>query len=135
VRAGAALALLLLAGCGLEGSPIMEPGRDCLECHGGGEAKRWTLAGTVYPATDSAAGAGILGATVRVHDAGGRSFGLRTNLAGNFYTAEKVTFPLQVCVEHGGASTCMEAATTSGACNGCHTVPGRSDAAGRIAAP
>ena len=135
MRAGAALALLLLAGCGLEGSPIIEPGRDCLHCHGGGEAMRWTVAGTAYPAADSAAGAGVLGATVRVRDATGWSFGLRTNAAGNFYSAEKVAFPIQVCVDHRGASSCMSDAVTYGGCNSCHAARGSGGEAGRITVP
>jgi hypothetical protein len=113
----------------------MEPGRDCLRCHGGGEATRWTVAGTVYPAADSAAGAGILGATVRVRDATGWSFGLRTNAAGNFYSAEKVAFPIQVCVDYRGASSCMSDGVASGGCNSCHAAPGAGGEAGRITVP
>lgn len=135
MRAGAALLAALLAGCGLEGSPVMEPGRDCLTCHGGGDAPRWTLAGTVYPTAGAAAGDGVLGATVRVTDANGWTFGLRTNAAGNFYTAERAVFPLRVCVEYRGASSCMSDPVASGACNACHQVPASGDADGRITVP
>ncbi len=134
-RAGIAAGLWLVAACGGEGSPIMRPGEDCLRCHGGGEASRWTVAGTVYPAPGAARDAGVLGAYVHVRDANGWAFALRTNAAGNFYTAEAVAFPLQVCVEWAGASTCMSAPVTRGGCNACHALPASGGAAGRISTP
>ena len=84
--AGAALALAL-AGCVSEEGPMMKPGSDCMECHGGGEeeARPWTVAGTI---------AGVRGAHITITDANGWSFTLRSNDAGNFYTAEPVAFPL-----------------------------------------
>jgi hypothetical protein len=123
----------------------MSPGENCLECHGGeglpGEAltvadadgaRRWTIAGTVFPSTASAPGDGVRGAKVHVRDARGKSFTLRTNQAGNFYSAESVEFPLRVAVEHGGVTHEMEPDVTYGGCNGCHRQPPRGDAPGRI---
>jgi hypothetical protein len=51
-------------------------------------------------------------------DAAGKSFSLHTNQAGNFWSAEPVTFPLRVGVD----GIAMPAAVTaSGAsCNRCH---------------
>jgi hypothetical protein len=140
VRPGHLAVLLALAaggvgGCGLEGSPTMEPGRDCLECHDGGEGKRWSFAGTVYRTADASPGAGVLGAHVQIRDANGWRFQVRTNVAGNFYSAEKVAFPLQVCVEYRGATSCMTEPVARGGCNGCHAVPPSGDAAGRITIP
>lgn len=148
MRPLALVAILALAGCTPENGPTMRPGDDCLRCHGGspggtlgGErpAPRWTLAGTVYATINAEASAGVEGAQVQVKDAKGFSFTLETNLAGNFYTAESVTFPLTVCVARHGQVNCMDTPVQHGACNYCHAVPARAppleDAGGRIAAP
>lgn len=108
-----AILLLLLggtAGCIPEEGPMMEPGSDCLECHGGGEARRWTVAGTW----------GGQGNQVTLRDAGGKTVALRTNRVGNFWTAEPLAFPLRVSVN----GVPMPAAVADGSCNGCH---GRGD--------
>ncbi len=133
----AAALALLVAGCLPADGPLMRPGEDCLACHSetapaGQRARTWSLAGTVYPSAEADASAGVEGAQVEVTDAAGRSFSLRTNQAGNFYSAESVAFPLRLCVSHGGASRCMEAPAASGACNACHLVVGE---IGRIVAP
>ncbi len=96
----------LLAACIPEEGPLMEPGSDCMECHDGGEARHWTAAGTF----------GGQGNAVSITDAKGRSFTLRTNQAGNFYTAEPLAFPLRVSVN--GAA--MPGLVTDGSCNRCH---------------
>ena len=124
----------------------MRPGDDCLRCHGGDPggpetgrvthaSPAWSLAGTVYPTPDADANAGIEGAEVQVTDANGFSFGLKTNLVGNFYSAESVAFPLSVCVSWSGATQCMQSPAPNGACNYCHTVPPNGNAPGRIAVP
>jgi hypothetical protein len=123
----------------------MMPGENCLECHGGAalpgepptvaspeDARAWTIAGTVFPSESAGAGEGVRGARVHVRDAGGRAFTLRTNRAGNFYTAEPVRFPLRVSVEHGGVVREMEPDVPYGGCNGCHRLPPRQDAPGRV---
>jgi len=141
-----ALAGLALTACTPSNGPLMRPGDDCLRCHGGSpggrggqseeeDATPWSLAGTVYPTLDSNADAGIEGVDVHVTDATGFSFHLHTNLAGNFYSAERVAFPLQVCVSRSGAQRCMEGAAPHGACNLCHGLPPLEGAEGRIAAP
>jgi hypothetical protein len=53
---------------------------------------------------------------VTVTDSGGKSFTLRANEAGNFYTAESLQFPVQVSV--GG--TPMPTPVIYGGCNHCH---------------
>jgi hypothetical protein len=102
----------LLAGCSPADGPLMAPGEDCLRCHQGGEAQRWTAAGTW-----------TRGARVTVTDAGGKTVPLRGNQVGNFYTAESLAPPLSVSVDG------VEMATTAlksglglryGGCNICH---------------
>jgi hypothetical protein len=81
---------LLLAACVPEEGPLMAPNQDCLRCHGGGgDARAWTVAGTF----------GGRGSRVAITDANGWSFTLHAAENGNFYTAEKVVFPLRVSVD------------------------------------
>lgn len=102
-----AAALVALAACVPEEGPLMKPGEDCLECHGGGdEARTWTAAGTW----------GGQGSHVTITDSNGKSFTLRTNQVGNFYTAERLAFPLRVSVD--GSE--MPDPVTYGGCNACH---------------
>lgn len=113
-----ALLLLLLGGaaaCIPEEGPMMKPGSDCLECHGGGEedARRWTVAGTW----------GGQGNQVALRDAGGKTVSLHTNRAGNFWTAEPLAFPLRVSVN----GQAMAAAVAQGSCNRCHGSGGAGD--------
>jgi hypothetical protein len=105
MRVALAAAMLAVACVPSEG-PLMEPGRDCLGCHGGGEAKRWTVAGTWPPQ----------GSRVTVADAAGKSFTLKTNQVGNFYSAESLAFPLTVSVD----GKAMPNPVTYGGCNLCH---------------
>jgi hypothetical protein len=85
------IAALLGAGCIPEEGPLMDPGEDCLECHGGSEddAPAWTIAGTM----------GGKGSDVRVRDADGKSFTLHTARNGNFYSREKLRYPITVVVD------------------------------------
>jgi hypothetical protein len=147
VRLGAIVAAAALSASCVPGQgPLMSPGENCLECHGGGtlpggpptvadaedEGPRWTIAGTVYRSFTAPAGDGIQGAKVHVRDAAGRVFTLRTNRAGNFYTAERVQFPVRVILEYGGDLREMELDAAYGGCNACHRLPPLQDAAGRI---
>lgn len=144
-RLSLVLAGIAIAACTPENGPLMRPGEDCLVCHGGSpggteglparHATPWSLAGTVYATVDADPNAGIEGVSVQVTDAAGFKFQLRTNLAGNFYSAEKVAFPLQVCVSRNGSVQCMEGPVPHGACNYCHALPPIANALGRIAAP
>ena len=115
-----ALALLLLCACIPEEGPLMAPGADCLDCHGGDEAKTWTAAGT-WTAE---------GQHVWISDANGKSFTLRTNQVGNFYTAEPLVFPIAVSVD----GVPMGVAVTYGGCNSCHG-SGGGGAGGLLSAP
>ncbi len=113
-----AAAALAAAGCIPDPGPMMKPGADCLECHGGGggeeDAVPWTVAGTWNgQGANTWSGTGMY---VSVQDSAGKSFTIRTNQAGNFYTREPVVFPLTVAVD--GAR--MPAQVGYGGCNGCH---------------
>ena len=141
------LAMVVVAACTPENGPLMRPGEDCLRCHGGSaggtgglpveeeedEATPWSFAGTVYPTVNASAGSGIEGVSVQVTDSSGFTVEVRTNLAGNFYSAERVAFPLRVCVSRGGSVQCMLGPAPHGACNFCHALPPAAGALGRIA--
>lgn len=106
-RSAPALLVLLAAACSSpELGPLMAAGQDCLGCHDGATARRWTVAGTWHP-----------GARVTVADAAGKSFTLHANKVGNFYSAEPVVFPLAVGVD----GKTMPALATYGGCNRCHS--------------
>jgi hypothetical protein len=119
-RAGLLAALLLAtAACIPEEGPMMEPGSNCLECHDGGEAPRWTVAGTVGGSMG-----GSRGSKVRIQDANGKAFTLTANQAGNFWSAESVAFPLRVSVD---GSQMPPPNPTTGSCNQCHGAGGAGD--------
>jgi hypothetical protein len=106
-----------------EGNALMKPGSDCLTgCHSpGGSAreKAFSAAGTVYPAADSAANAGLAGVKVVITDANDQVLTLYTNAAGNFYTAAAAAPLKGVYVERGGLRIDMGGAP-GGACGACH---------------
>lgn len=112
----------------------MTPGQDCLGCHGaGGEAPAWSFAGTVYPG-----GKGVAGVTISVRDANGKTVSVRSNEAGNFYSAEKLQAPVTIWMSWGGAVRQMPALTGGdvarfGRCNECHRPGG--DAEGYLEPP
>ncbi|MFT3914972.1 MAG: hypothetical protein QM704_12900 [Anaeromyxobacteraceae bacterium] len=120
-------AALAAAGCTMEEGPLMEPGSDCLRCHGGGGGggeeeggPAWSFAGTVYPG-----GKGVQGVTISVRDANGKTVSVRSNEAGNFYSAEKLQPPVTIWMSWGGAVRQMPALTGAdvarfGRCNACH---------------
>jgi mono/diheme cytochrome c family protein len=113
-----ALGALLSAGCIPDPGPMMAPGRDCMECHGGGgggeeDAVAWTVAGTVTGSMS-----GQQGSKVSIRDATGWSFTLTANQAGNFYTRETVRFPLIVAVDGHVMPNAVQAGDAS--CNRCH---------------
>jgi hypothetical protein len=130
----AAAVLLGLAACVPEASPLMRPGQDCLSCHTG-DRKPWTIAGTLYDSYTADENAGLEGGEVLVKDANGRELTMRTNPAGNFFTAEKLAFPVQVQVQHNGLRMAMGRPIETGACNSCHAGVPLNGAPGRLAVP
>ena len=109
---------------------MMQPGVDCMQCH-----NNWTVAGTAYAAPDADRGSGLEGAEILVIDADGNELTLKTNGAGNFYTAEPLTFPIHVHARMDSSETSMLHSTSNGACNSCHRQPPYSDAPGRVYVP
>jgi hypothetical protein len=108
-----AAALLLGSSCIPDQGPMMAPFQDCVSCHSGGEAPAWTVAGTWYK-----------GARVTLTDANGKSFTVKGNQAGNFYTAEGLALPITVSVD-GVLMASSTSRTTPmhppyGGCNACH---------------
>jgi len=109
------------ASCGGE-SATMLPGANCLNCHTGGEAGHWTLAGTVF--TDIDGGGKSSGATITVTDAKNQIVTMTSNSAGNFYTTKSVSFPVTAEVEQNGFTTAMGTEVSNGGCNSCHACDG-----------
>ena len=133
----AALAAIGITNCGVipTQSPEMRPGTNCLRCHNGERAQSWTVAGTLYADSHANADAGIDGADILITDANGVQLTLHTNGAGNFYTAESLTLPLQVEAQKGGVGVGMAMGVPNGGCNLCHTEPPLNNAPGRIYLP
>ena len=129
------LIALIAAACGVpDDGPLMQPGQDCMSCHGS-RAQSWSVAGTVFGALDSDTGSGLSGAKIYLTDARGQSFTLTSNPSGNFYTAEPLQFPLRVQAEANGVRMARSAPVTSGSCNSCHAQPPQNDALGRVFVP
>jgi hypothetical protein len=122
-----ALALLTLAACGGEnegeGGPTMQPGSNCMSCHTGAEAGRFTAAGTVYAGGGSGA-AGLAGAVVTIVPSTGATVSLTTNSVGNFYTSATLNPPLTISVSWSGHTNTMAGSASSGACGSCHQPAG-----------
>jgi hypothetical protein len=133
------LGVLAAAACTPKDGPLMMPGQNCLKCHSAGgeeDAPPWAAAGTLYDDPNASEDQGVQGADVELTDANGWTITLHTNQAGNFYTAEKLAFPLKAaCVNKDGRRDCMDPPVPYGGCNGCHTQPPQNDAPGRIALP
>lgn len=116
------------------GSPLMNPGQDCLACHDGSTARQFTAAGTVYPTSGSAANQGLGDVTVRFRDMSGAIVKeLVSNAAGNFYTADPL--PIAVRIEIQGGSTIRRmgpSASSPVSCNRCHQPGGETSRVGLI---
>jgi hypothetical protein len=118
MRLFAILALVVTVGCGIPSEgPAMRPGDNCLDCHG------FTAAGTIFTNATDDASRGVIGGRVHLTDANGRTLTLKTNETGNFYTREKLTFPLVILVEKDGLLAVMRTPAPDGGCNRCHTLP------------
>ena len=82
---------------GNEGSPNMNPGMACIQCHASDEGPRFSIAGTAYPTIaepDLCYGApSSSGAQVVITGADGRVLALSLNGAGNFFSEMAVAKP------------------------------------------
>ena len=128
-----------LAG-GNEGSPNMNPGMACIQCHAASdEGPRFSIAGTIYPTVhepDLCDGAPpASGAQVIITGADGRTLTLAPNAAGNFYSERGVASPYRAKVVTAAGERAMTAQQTSGDCNSCHSLAGANGAPGRIMLP
>lgn len=100
------------------------PGEDCLMCHyQGGEGPPFTFAGTLY--ADSGGTTPLAGATFHLIDALGTDVVVVSQLNGNFWSVDLVTFPVVAFGSLCPDVTPMLAplAEGDGSCNraGCHT--------------
>jgi hypothetical protein len=125
---------------GFETGSLMLPGEDCTRCHkAGSEYERapvWTLAGTVYPTADAQASEGVAGVGIHVSDPSGVVLEtLRSNNAGNFYTARSLPAGYRVELEYLGERIAMPCPPPSGGCAKCHSDPPIGFAPGRIHVP
>lgn len=137
---------------GNRGRPEMNPGRACVDCHRRErEGPTLSVAGTAYYApheedlcngySGDPPGSRQGAATVRLIDANGVSLTLPVNTAGNFFSEERLAFPLRLAEVIGptGVRRSMGEAVPHGDCNLCHTRQGTDTptglAPGRITVP
>jgi hypothetical protein len=97
-------------------------GQECLRCHATGQDPllRWTVAGTLW--SDSFGVTPKAGATVTVVDAKGVTVQMTTDVEGNFYTLQPVTFPISASASGCPSTRGMVQKVNAGGCNavGCH---------------
>ncbi len=103
-----------------------------MQCHSAGgqaSALSWSVAGTVFPTPTSAVDMGLANAEILIVDSASppKAVTLRTNAAGNFYTAETFTGAIHVAVQFAGQRYQMQESPPTGACNLRHNL----DAAGQ----
>jgi hypothetical protein len=127
---------------GTNGSPNMQPGVACINCHKttGGEAPPFTIAGTLYPTAhepDQCNGVNGTtdGAQVVITDAKGTITTITPNSVGNFSSNVNVVLPFTAKVTYMGRERPMVTPQTSGDCNGCHTQYGSTTTTGASSAP
>lgn len=122
---------------GNEGSPLMNPGLDCISCHSQGEGPRFEAAGTVYlKLNEKNLDLGVEGATVEITDAKGKVFKAVTNKAGNFsFRRVALSFPIKAKVLYQGKTREMYGARMTGNCASCHSQTGQNGAPGRVTVP
>ncbi|MEP7050345.1 MAG: hypothetical protein ABJB12_08340 [Pseudomonadota bacterium] len=125
---------------GNQGSASMNPGLACISCHSmGGEAPRFSIAGTVYATGHEPdrcnSKVGTAGATIVIIGADGKQLTLTPNGVGNFSATTSVKTPFQAKVTYQGRERLMLTAQSNGDCNSCHTQNGAMMAPGRITIP
>jgi hypothetical protein len=97
-------------------------GQECLRCHATGQDPllRWTIAGTLW--SDPFGVTPRAGATVTVVDAKGVTVRMVTDVEGNFYSLQAVTFPVTATASGCPSTRAMSGKVNAGGCNavGCH---------------
>ncbi len=151
------VALLFLAGCtstssdpscissgtrwtgGNSGSSQMNPGMDCIACHGNGHGPRYAIAGTVYSdGADADTCDGVTGVSIELKSVDtGETVTATSNSAGNFFLQNNQMFAGKYTarVINNGKVRAMATPQASGACNSCHTATGANGAPGRVIIP
>jgi hypothetical protein len=127
---------------GTRGSPQMEPGQACIDCHSQSfDAPSLLIGGTAYPTAhepDDCDGESS-STKVIVTDSANNVFTMSVSAtSGNFYTLDNGTDfepPITAKIVSGSKVRVMQAAQMSGDCNSCHTQDGTMDAPGRILLP
>lgn len=125
------------------GSPWMNPGRACIQCHRQypGFAPLFTVAGTVFPTAhepDKCFGVPLtIGAQVVITDANGRDLTPIAVVSGGNFNAivSQLALPYRAKVVVGDRERVMLTPQTSGDCNLCHSQAGSQGARGRIILP
>jgi hypothetical protein len=125
------------------GTPWMNPGLPCLECHrqNPNHAPLFTVAGTVFPTAhepDRCFGVpATTGASVVITDANGQTLPpIEVVSGGNFGAIlNGLASPYRAKVVVGENERIMLSPQTNGDCNACHTQIGAEGARGRIIAP
>jgi hypothetical protein len=90
-----------------------------LDCMGGCHNHGFTLAGSLFqPGTTTP----VVGASITVTDATGKSLDMVSQRNGNFYTSTKLTFPVTIAASSCPDVSHMTAQVSAGGCNstGCH---------------
>lgn len=124
-------------------SPLMNPGRSCVQCHAETNdpthAPLYTVGGTVMvlPHEDDDC-RGAPGMTVTLTDANGTEWSMTANSAGNFWLDADavVAMPYTARIEDGdGNVSQMNMPVSDGDCASCHTRDGANGALGRLVPP
>lgn len=124
-------------------SPLMHPGRACIDCHSSGEGPSFAIAGTAYPTghePDDCNSQPPSGAKVQVLDASKKVVAeAAVNSAGNFYistrTLSRIPAGGRVQIVSSAGTRVMSDTPKTGDCNSCHTQDGTNNAPGRIVFP
>jgi hypothetical protein len=124
-------------------SPLMNPGRSCVQCHAEENdpthAPLYTFAGTVMQARDEADDCrGAAGMTVTIVDAAGVEWPMLANSAGNFWLDPDVVVALPYTariVDADGIESVKQTPVSDGDCASCHTPAPEGVVPGRLVAP
>ncbi|HKP56500.1 MAG TPA: hypothetical protein VJV78_07270 [Polyangiales bacterium] len=124
-------------------SPLMNPGRSCVECHAEtndpAHAPLYTVAGTVMTREHEADDCrGAPGMTVILTDATGKDWTMTANTAGNFWLdpdADVLPPYTARIVDSAGRERIKQMPVSDGDCASCHSRDGANGAAGRLLPP
>lgn len=124
-------------------SPLMNPGRSCVQCHAETDdpahAPLYTVAGTVMTHAHEADDCrGVAGMTVILTDADGEEWSMTANSAGNFWLDPDVSIALPYTariVDGDGNERVKQEPVAEGDCASCHNQEGTNGARGRLLPP